>query len=515
MLYIFSQNDEIRLKWQKRLEYIMIDEFQDIDDPQYRLMEALCAYHGNLFVVGDPDQTIYSWRGAKISYLLDFDKRFPSAKTIMMVQNYRSTPQIIAAANSLISKNKGRIEKDLLPTRPSGEDVLCLNAKTAAEEAAAVAARILELHRAGEEYRSMAALYRAHYVSRSLEEALLREKIPYTIYSGVQFYCRAEIKDALSYLRLLAYRDDLSFARVANVPKRNIGKGRMKLLADYAEEHGCSLYEALCENADAEPFRATGAKGLISLVEGLSREMDRPVSELLTEAMTKSGYEELLRTEGSQERLDNLAELKQSIYEYETSYGEECTLEHYLSHVALLQNTDTAESDRVRLMTVHAAKGLEFPNVFLCGMNEGLFPSKKTNSYQGMEEERRLAFVALTRARDRLFITSAESGGHDGEPRYPSRFILDIDEGLLTFVRGIEPSLAAETRLYIERADRDIAMLSEPPSLSAGDRVTHSVFGSGEILAVDDEKRVYSVQFDDLPTPRSISFRVKLTKLNK
>ncbi len=512
-LYIFSQSDEIKLKWQKRLEYIMIDEFQDIDDPQYRLMEALCAYHGNLFVVGDPDQTIYTWRGAKISFLLDFDKRFPTAKTIMMMQNYRSTPQILAAANSLISKNKGRIEKDLLPTRPSGAEVLCLNAKTTAEEADAIASRVLELHGAGEEYRSMAVLYRAHYVSRSIEEALLREKIPYTIYSGVQFFCRAEIKDALSYLRLLAYRDDLSFARVVNVPKRNIGKGKMKLLTDYAEARGCSLYEALCENAETEHFRATGANRLISLVEELSREADKPVSEMLTEVLTKSGYEELLRTEGSQERLDNLAELKQSIYEYEASYGEECTLEHYLSHVALLQNTDTAESDRVRLMTVHAAKGLEFPNVFLCGMNEGLFPSKKTNSLQGMEEERRLAFVALTRARDRLFISSAEVGGHYGAPRYPSRFILDIDEGLLTFEREIEPALASEARRYIERTDRDMALMGEPPSLSSGDRVAHSVFGPGTILAVDSEKHVYSVQFDDMDTPRSISFRVKLIKL--
>ncbi|MBQ1301907.1 MAG: UvrD-helicase domain-containing protein, partial [Firmicutes bacterium] len=218
-LYIFEQNPDIRLKWQQRLEYIMIDEFQDIDEPQYRLMRALCAYHKNLFIVGDPDQTIYTWRGASVRFLLDFDKAFPGTRTIFMMDNYRSTPQILAAANSLIDKNRARIKKDLIPMLPDGESVLCHHAKTARDEAEWMAFRMNELHDRGVPYRDMTVLYRAHYVTRTVEEILLKRKIPYTIYSGVQFFGRMEIKDALSYLRMIAYKDDLSFRRVVNMPK--------------------------------------------------------------------------------------------------------------------------------------------------------------------------------------------------------------------------------------------------------------------------------------------------------
>jgi DNA helicase-2/ATP-dependent DNA helicase PcrA len=205
-LYIFEQDAEIKLKWQKRLEYIMIDEFQDIDELQYRLMKVLCGYHKNLFIVGDPDQTIYTWRGADVRYLLDFDKQFPGTKTIMMMDNYRSTPQIISAVNSLIDKNQYRIKKDLVPTLPDGARVVCHHAVNSEAEAAWIAAKMTEMHGGGVPYGDMTVLYRAHYVTRTVEEAFLREKIPYTIYSGVQFFGRMEIKDALSYLRMIAYR---------------------------------------------------------------------------------------------------------------------------------------------------------------------------------------------------------------------------------------------------------------------------------------------------------------------
>ena len=228
-LYIFDQHDDIRLKWQSRLEYIMIDEFQDIDQPQYRLMKVLCAYHKNLFVVGDPDQTIYTWRGASVRYLLDFDKEFPGTKTIMMMDNYRSTPAILSAANSLISQNEMRIKKDLVPMLPQGVEtagfdlskVICHHAGNASDEALWIADSLQKLHQSGIPYKQMTILYRAHYVTRSVEEAFLKEEIPYTIYSGVQFFGRMEIKDALCYLRMIAYQDDLSFMRIANVPKRN------------------------------------------------------------------------------------------------------------------------------------------------------------------------------------------------------------------------------------------------------------------------------------------------------
>ncbi|MDO5112226.1 MAG: 3'-5' exonuclease [Clostridia bacterium] len=512
-LYIFAQHEDIRLKWQTRLEYIMIDEFQDIDALQYELMGVLCDYHKNLFIVGDPDQTIYTWRGANVKYLMDFDKAYANVKTIMMMQNYRSTPQILAAANSLIDKNVHRIKKTLLPTLPDGAEVVCHHAETAEAEAVWIAERIALLHDAGVAYRDMTVLYRAHYVTRAIEEVFLREKLPYVIYSGVQFFDRMEIKDALCYLRLVAYKDDLSFLRVANVPKRNLGERRMKFLQSYAAENGCTLYAALVQTVEDAIFKGTKAAQLISLVETFSTGYaGRPVSEVLSALLNDSGYERMLRTEGSQERLDNLAELKQSIYEYETSCGEESTLEDYLAHVALFTNADTAEAhDKVKLMTVHTAKGLEFPHVFLCGMNEGVFPSRKTSTLQGMEEERRLAFVALTRARDGLYLSEGEGRNFDGSPRYPSRFLLDIEPSLLSFTQPPKARLIEDARTYIESSARFLSA-EEKETLPAGTRVKHSVFGAGTVLEADMLKSAHIVQFDSMPTPRAISFRAKLEK---
>ena len=385
-LYIFEQNEAVKIKWQQRLEYIMIDEFQDIDELQYKLMSVLCGYHKNLFIVGDPDQTIYTWRGANVRYLLDFDKIFPSVKTIMMMQNYRSTPQIVSVVNDLIDKNKFRIKKNLMPTIADGRKVICHHADTSEREAMWIAEQIQALHGEGTSYREITVLYRAHYITRIVEEVFLREKIPYAIYSGVQFFNRMEIKDALAYLRLIAYKDDLAFLRVVNVPKRNFGERRIKFLQEYAVKHQCSLYIALETNLDNEIFKGTKAAQFVALIENFAANYaERQISELLAAILNESGYEKMLRTEGSQERLDNLAELKQSVYEYETSCGEESTLEHYLSHVALFTNNDAADnSDKVKLMTVHSAKGLEFPYVFLCAMNEGVFPSKKTDTIQKM-----------------------------------------------------------------------------------------------------------------------------------
>lgn len=385
-LYIFEQNEAVKIKWQQRLEYIMIDEFQDIDELQYKLMSVLCGYHKNLFIVGDPDQTIYTWRGANVRYLLDFDKIFPSVKTIMMMQNYRSTPQIVSVVNDLIDKNKFRIKKNLMPTIADGRKVICHHADTSEREAMWIAEQIQALHGEGTSYREITVLYRAHYITRIVEEVFLREKIPYAIYSGVQFFNRMEIKDALAYLRLIAYKDDLAFLRVVNVPKRNFGERRIKFLQEYAVKHQCSLYISLETNLDNEIFKGTKAAQFVALIENFAANYaERQISELLAAILNESGYEKMLRTEGSQERLDNLAELKQSVYEYETSCGEESTLEHYLSHVALFTNNDAADnSDKVKLMTVHSAKGLEFPYVFLCAMNEGVFPSKKTDTIQKM-----------------------------------------------------------------------------------------------------------------------------------
>ena len=514
-LYIFRENGEIRLKWQKRLEYIMIDEFQDIDGLQYELMEVLCGYHKNLFIVGDPDQTIYTWRGADVKYLMDFPQNFPGTRTVMMMENYRSTPQILRAANSLISKNRNRIEKTLIPMLPEGESVLCHHGKTAEAEAEWMAYQMQELHDRGVPFRDMTVLYRAHYVTRTVEEVLLRRKIPYTIYSGVQFFGRAEIKDALSYLRMIAYRDDLSFRRVVNTPRRNMGQRRMRFLEETAARLGCSLYDALTRTLDEDIFKGTGAARFVGLVELYGANYsERPVSEVLSALLNDSGYEEALRTEGSQERLDNLAELKQSVYEYETTCGEEATLEHYLSHVALFSNADGQEAgDKVKLMTVHAAKGLEFPYVFLCGMNEGIFPSRRTRTLPAMEEERRLAFVAMTRAEKRLFLSESEGRNLDGSPRYPSRFLLDIDPALLEHTEPPRDSLIADAREYIEASERRLPDGPETDWFQVGDRVLHEYLGPGTVVDVDRDKQAHVIRFDSMPTPRSISLRVKLTRI--
>ncbi len=516
-LYIFEQHEDIRLKWQKRLEYIMIDEFQDIDSLQYQLMEVLAGYHRNLFIVGDPDQTIYTWRGANVKYLLDFGREHPDLQTIFLNENYRSTPQILAASNSLISVNKDRFKKDLVPTRAPGETVLCHFAPDAEKEADWITGEMLVKKGEGVPWRSMAILYRAHYVSRSLEEMLIKEDIPYTITSGVPFFSRIEIRTALCYLRMIVYQDDLSFERVANVPKRNLGKRRMQFLESKAAESGLSLYETLKMSLDDPLFKGTKAQTFVDLIERFRAEFHdsgTPASEVLSKILDESGYEEMLRTEGAQERLDNLAELKQSVYEYETTCGEEAALPDYLKHIALFTNADAVsdKTDKVRLMTVHAAKGLEFPYVFLAGMNEGIFPSRKVHTQEGMEEERRLAFVAMTRAKDRLYLSEAGGAGIEGIPRYPSRFLLEIDPSLIEFTEQPDESFIAAARMHIERENR--AFLPVPSDLfAAGDRVMHGAFGAGTVIETDADDSCYLIQFDRLDTPRRITFRVKMERM--
>lgn len=484
-LYIFEENEEIRLKWQKRLEYIMLDEFQDIDPLQYKLMEALCGYHNNLFIVGDPDQTIYTWRGANIRFLLDFDKKFPNVKTILMNDNYRSSPEILAAANFLIAKNKNRFNKNLIAHRPSGPKVTCFMGKTAGEEADRVAKEIIELHKKGVPYKDITLLYRAHYVTRNLEEKLLKKKIPYTIYSGTQFFGRMEIKDALCYLRMIVSQDDMAFRRIINKPKRNIGQRRMEFLTNYASENGCTLFEALRKNVEEPTLKRTGTADFIELIDTFAKDSEgKPVSEVLSAILDESGYEKMLRTEGSQERLDNLAELKQSVFEYETTCGEETNIVHYLEHAALFSS-----------------------------MNEGIFPSRKTRTVNAMEEERRLAFVAMTRAEKALYITEAGGANLDGSPRYPSRFILDIDRDKLEFDSPVDEQLMKETMVYVGRSTAFLQEDKDETTMEAGTRVRHPVFGPGTIVEVDGSAHAYLIKFDSMPTMRQISFHARLFKL--
>lgn len=515
VLHIFETNETVRTKWQTRIEYVMVDEFQDIDALQYKLMQQLVGYHQNLFIVGDPDQTIYTWRGANVKYLLDFDKAFPKVQTVLMMENYRSTPEILSAANALIAKNRLRVEKNLIAKLPGGVKPRYYHGKTAADEANFIADEIEKLVAGGCEYRDVTVLYRAHYVSRTLEETFLARKLPYTLSSGTPFFARREIKDALSYLRLIVFRDDLAFLRVANVPKRNLGERRIRFLREQAEKDGTTLYAAMANNLDDPALRGTKAAQFHALIEKYAKLVDDlPASELLSKLLDESGYEALLRTEGSQVRLDNLAELKQAVYEFETTCGEERTLENFLLHTALLTNADTPGGrDAIKLMTVHAAKGLEFVNVFLCSMSEGVFPSKRVKTRESMEEERRLAFVAVTRAEARLYLSDAEGRSIDGSYRFPSRFLFDIGLDNLDCPEGLPESIMKEAGERIALSEQLLRSEFEAPRFQTGARVLHNIMGAGTVLSEDAAGGTVLVQFDDLPTPRKLGAFAKLKAL--
>ena len=465
--------------------------------------------------MGDPDQTIYTWRGANVKYLLNFDEHFPGTQTVMMNENYRSTPQITMTANSLISANRNRLPKNLVSMAPPGPKTRCYHGTSSADEAAWIVEQVQQLASSGVPLRDICILYRAHYASRPIEDAFVKEGLPYAIYSGVQFFDRKEVKDALSYLRMVVFRDDLSFERIANVPKRNLGTRRMKFLRQYAEGNGVSLYQALVDNLDNALMKGTKAHAFVDLVERYAPEAEtRPASELLAELMDKSGYELALRTEGSQERLDNLAELRQAVYEWETSCGEEASTAGFLMHASMMTNLDKGlSSNKVKLMTIHAAKGLEFPYVFICSMNEGVIPSRKTKTTEAMEEERRLAFVAITRAQKGLYLTCADGTAHDGMPRYPSRFVLDIDPDLIDYETPLEDSLVKDAQAYIRTQDRQLDQHEASSPLQPGTQVSHIVFGVGTIVSFDAERGSYEIQFENMDTTRSLSMRAKLEVL--
>ncbi len=504
-LYILGISQEICDKWQKRLQYIMVDEFQDVDDAEYALVKRLSAYHKNLFIVGDPDQTIYTWRGANVANILDFDKIFPNVTTIMLTKNYRSSPQIVAASNSLISKNRYRMEKELTAVRPTGAIAVFNHTGSERDEAVFIANEISKHIEKGVSPHNIAVLYRAHYLSREVEEQLLKNDIKYRIYGGVGFYERMEIKDVLSYLRMICTGDDLSFARVINTPRRGISKTKLGQLKEFAEQNHITLYEALCRCVDEDSpiVSRTRAAKFIELISTLREGYEeRSISSLLEEVLSLSGYEQMLRSDGDSERLDNLAELKQSIAQYERDEGELMSLYDYLSHVTLMTSGDDPDStEAVRLMTIHAAKGLEFPVVFLCGLSEGVFPSRKTNTRDKMEEERRLAYVAMTRAESVLYLTDSEGMGLDSNMKYPSRFIFDIERDLLQYTVELSEELIDIAKSHITLDERKLDIIL----LSVGTEICHPTLGSGKIIAVDASNSCYIVRFDS-GIERNISF---------
>ena len=513
-LYILEQDREVREKWQSRLEYIMVDEFQDIDKDQYALADILSGYHKNLFVVGDPDQTIYTWRGADVKFILEFDSRHSGTKTIYLNTNYRSAPQILAASNALIDKNRERLKKQLTAVRADDRKPLYYHAKTGQLEADWITANMRALHEAGMPYSSMGVLYRAHYVSRAVEESLIRSKIPYVLYSGVEFYKRKEIKDVLCYLRMIYSGDDISFLRTVNEPRRGVGRTRIAALKEFAQLNRCSLYEALTANLETELFRRSRAREYVRLIEKYRAIFDGlDLTDLLAGVLNESGYEDMLRSCGEEERLDNLAELKQAIYDFQRKAGEEVTLGNYLDHAALFTNMDqTEKAQAVKLMTIHAAKGLEFPVVFLCGLSEGIFPGKRANTREKLEEERRLCYVAFTRARDRLFLSDAAGTNYDGSFRCPSRFLFNAEKENVEYAVPLDPELEERTLEQVRRTG-DTDTRPEQPGELVGKRVLHPVFGEGSVIGIPRGQEGIIVQFDAMATPRTFGPGAKIAYL--
>lgn len=512
-LHILRTDAEKCRKWQERMMYVMVDEFQDVSGNQYALAEILSGYHRNLFIVGDPDQTIYTWRGARIEYILNFDAEHEDTKTVFLDVNYRSIPEILAVSNSLIEKNKKRLPHRLEAYKESGRRPQYIHSKTTGDEARWMTAEIQKLISTGNSYSDIAVIYRSHFVSRSIEEAFIKSKIPYTLYSGVEFYKRKEIKDVLAYLRMIVYSDDLSFRRVINEPKRNFGKKRMAIVKAYADSHRCSLYNALLDLLEEKSVKTTGATVFVDIIEGFKKTYkEKKLTDLVTEILEQTGYEVMLRQSGEQERLDNLAELKQSIDEFEKTSGEENTLEEYLQSIALYTNSDKEQDkETVKMMTIHTAKGLEFPYVFVCGVNEGIFPSKHVDTEDMLEEERRMAYVACTRAERGLYISDAEGLNYDDSFRYPSRFIFNIDRDTIAYVNELPQRLVDDTKSYIAANEAHIY----PPDteLKPGDRVKHKVFGEGTITGIRGDIGCYVIKFDKVATERNLKIGTGLERV--
>ncbi|MDE6206377.1 MAG: UvrD-helicase domain-containing protein [Muribaculaceae bacterium] len=503
--HILTTSPSICAKWQERMQYVMVDEFQDVSSRQYEIATILSARHHNLFIVGDPDQTIYTWRGAKVEYILDFDKLFPDAVTIVLADNYRSTPQILAPANALIRHNTARYPKDLRPQCPAGTKPLMYHARNEKAEARWVAGAIRRLINDGTAASNIAILYRANHLSRAVEDALLKEEIKYKIYSGVAFYARREIKDVLAYLRMLIRPDDISFLRTVNTPSRKIGRKTLELIQANAEGHGISLYDSLLELLGTPELARTQARQYVSTIEnGRTLICRMALGDLVQHILDDSGYEQMLRGLSEWERLDNLAELKRAIEE--AGHDDEATLDSFLQRAALISNPDDKDGDEdaIRMMTVHTAKGMEFDTVFLIGMNEGVFPTKRSSKPDDIEEERRLAYVAVTRARRRLFISDSEGFAHDRSAKTPSRFIYELGLDNLDIPRALPamPAIAPP-----------MAGATEKGAFAVGDRVEHPVFGVGTISVVDGIRQKYTVMFDSLSSSRSLRFGAPLDPL--
>jgi len=505
--YILDHFPDACEHWQNALNYIMVDEAQDCNLDDWDLVERLSAKHRNLFVVGDPDQAIYQWRGARP----DLFVQFAAERTIVLDENYRSTPQILDIANCVISNNRNRIPKDLFTRKPEGRMVIHYHGKTEKEETEWIVSQIKTLIGSGAGIHDIAVLYRSTYQSRALEQELLNARLEYAIWGGTRFFERKEIKDALSYLRLVNNQDDdLSFERIINVPSRKLGRRFLDSVRALAEERGISLYSALQIQADAK-----GA-GFVELIEdGKQFARENRVSDLLHRLLERSGYTRMVREDQDEDRLENLGELLSSIRYYESiRTPEESTLADYLQDIALYTNEDhRKDTPTLKLMTIHQAKGLEFPYVFVIGLSEGVFPNLRTireGKKDGEEEERRLMYVAITRAEKALFLTESEGFNVSTKTnKYPSRFLAEIKQDLVVTEGVISPELWKGTRNLSHVLDQEMdphrpvsleddfeeerASYSSPFQL--GDLVTHPLFGEGRIVGANKDFTSFDVQF--------------------
>jgi len=500
-LRLFDEHPDILELYQERFEHVLVDEYQDTNHAQYLLVRALAGRHRNVTVVGDDDQSIYRWRGADVRNILEFERDYPDATVITLTQNYRSTKTILAAAGAVIAHNPHRHPKALWTSNDDGTPVTVYEATDGADEARFVVEQARALIAGGLRLRDIAVLYRTNAQSRVLEEECLKAGLPYQVVGGVRFYERKEVKDLLAYLRLaVAPGDDVSLRRALATPRRGIGDVTMGRLAAYASAAGCSLLEAMRRAEVLQDLPRPAARALgefAGTIEVLAEAAARlPASQVVAQAMVVTGYQAMLEAEGTDEaieRLENLRELVTVAQEVEESTGE-AGLDAFLQHLALVTDIDTyrEELDRITLMTLHSAKGLEFPAVFVTGLEEGLFPHARAIEEEGgLDEERRLCYVGFTRAKRHLFLSHARTRAIFGTPHLavPSRFLAEIPGGLVQTATARSPwdGAGAGGRAGALSGRRGAAPRRPVLHVDVGTRVRHEKFGEGEVLAVEGE----------------------------
>jgi DNA helicase-2/ATP-dependent DNA helicase PcrA len=505
MLYltveVFERFPEALARWQKAFRYVLVDEYQDTNHAQYRLLQHLAQKHMNLFAVGDPDQSIYAFRGADIRNIMEFERDFPGTRTIALEQNYRSTNRILHAANTVITHNRERKPKELWSELGDGDPVRALEVEDEHAEARFVAVEIASLVEEGFSGSEIGVFYRTNAQSRVLEDVLVRQGVAYQVIGGPRFYERAEIKDVIAYLQVIDNPyDAVSLLRIANRPRRGIGDASLARLQTYADAHGLSLWESL-EHAEeagvgAAPLRAV--QGLRTLLQSLmAGALELTVPELLERVLQRSGYQDALeaeRTIEAQGRIENLQELVGVAQEYQ-GQADEPSLSSFLQELSLYSEQDAirGEQSLVTLMTLHNAKGLEFRAVFMIGMEEGIFPHSRSLEEAMLEEERRLCYVGMTRAQERLTLTHAASRSLWGARNYnlPSRFLDELPED-----EGVERERLRPASWESYRSPAPVAPRADLPTLATGDSVRHGTLGEGVVTQIEPGN-VVIVRFAD------------------